>query len=476
MADNEFNQIIEKINQIKALVKSIEGNIKNERKSIQGIRNKNNYTKIHADDFIEVYRQYGQVAYLKYVPAKYRKLSIKNAIESGRYMDLFDIHGEDVYSSKMLKIMKRDIAYESKTKIQKIAGYVRYVLPIKASRIVKERVAPISIALLMTPASLLVAGHITSAAKENKEHQVEIEEYLDDIREYAGEMRKFNLTPLQTMMKITDDMWARIDGYGDPKIDLVEYAGLDVSKSMGVGVCRNMADDCARRLNAIDPRYNARVIPVLYTEGDYQKADVDTRRVKTQGDVDETSEQSDEKLYENNLEEDKSELKSDVQSLMDKFISTQIKDKIGNHAVVLVDIPEDKITLVLDPTNAGVGLYHNGKITMFNSMVGAHPLEMRTTSYGGFVYGLGTALIDQPNRFISSIGFFGDERLKYLNEKYGIEAQNSALRSIRKYEKTQYMDSLKVGSTCDIQKEDCAGKDAQNIMNNDLTTEEDVEK
>ena len=39
---------------------------------------------------------------------------------------------------------------------------------------------------------------------------------------------------------------------------------------------------------------------------------------------------------------------------------------IGNHAVTLVDIPEDNIILVVDTTNPSIGIYKDGSIKMFN--------------------------------------------------------------------------------------------------------------
>ena len=34
--------------------------------------------------------------------------------------------------------------------------------------------------------------------------------------------------------------------------------------------------------------------------------------------------------------------------------------------VTLVDVPSDELTVVLDPTNPGIGIYKDGKIIMFN--------------------------------------------------------------------------------------------------------------
>ena len=379
--------------------------------------------------------------YEKCLSDRIKDQSLKNALKEQRYMDVLDIHGEDAFNEHLPQIMKRDIDYEAASTGQRISGWLKKVFPLKFKRAVKTKVLPIGMAALLAPAALLGTASYGRRDKENSEHKVEITEYLEDVQKYGENIRQYNLGPLQAMMKVTSDMWERIDGYGEPEIDLLEYAGLDVSKSMGVGVCRNMADDCARRLNAINSDWNARVIPVFCEQGDYKRANIPFNKVESKEEIvsddevvsdglDTHSEKGEEETY--GVTVDGKPIISISQKDVDQFLDEYVVDKIGNHAVVLIDVPEDNVTLVYDPTNAGVGLYYNGQIMMFNSYGTAHPIEIKTTMYGDFIYGLGKALIDKPNNILSSVGIYSESRIKELNDKYGIKAQNEAIEQNEK--------------------------------------------
>ena len=439
---------IESIKRARALRKIIDRKIKNDRKSVKGVIGKIRYTRHRANDYDEIYRQFGRKIYVITVPDRIRHQSLNNAMKEKRYMDVLDIHGEKTFNKKIQKIIGEDIKYESSNIFQRIRGWTRHILPRKIKADITETILPVTAVLLLAPAALIADGYHERSVREHKEHKVEIEEYLDDVKAYGEQIKQYNLTPLQTMMKVTDDMWSRIEGYGEPEIDLIEYAGLDVSKDLGVGVCRNMADDCARRLNAVDERFNARTLPVYVEDGEYEPADIDRRIVENEDEevgYDSTTNDGNEEENKDEIENENSESLA-IKRAINNFLDSSFKKQVANHAIVLVDVPGESDTLVLDPTNAAVGIYCNGEIKLFNSEGKAHPVEMKTTLYGSFVFGIGKALIEQPKSYISSIGIYTDKKMEELNERYGLLSQNDALdyvRSIGK-EELQYTESLKV--------------------------------
>ena len=453
MSDTKDNIKENKINNtkdIKNLISDIKNNIANQRKSVTGLANKMKFNKVHADDYYEVYRQYGKDAYIKYVPNSIRQQSIKNALLDGRYMDIYDIHGEKKFNDKVETILKSDIEYEAENKKQRITGWFKYLLPHKFKSVLKKHVLPISVGIAIAPVALLAPAAEQKRAEEGKKYQTEITEYLDDVREYGEQIKQYNLSPIQTMMKVTDDMWSRIEGYGNPELDLSEYAGIDVSKEMGAGVCRNMADDCARRLNAIDESYNARVIPVYCENGEYKRANIESKFAAKPEDEDHEDEE-----------------------IFGEYVDDQIKRNIGNHAIVLLSIKEDGVTLVLDPTNAGIGIYHNDKIDMFNSYGSTHPVIVKTTPYGYCMYGIGKAIVEKQSDIISSMGIFTKEKISNLNAKYGVEAQNKALEEVRKIGKSQYQIYSNQDKQYDMNMDETMGKNTYTISMDDIEKNEE---
>ena len=446
----------EKSKEIKALIKSIESQIDKEKKDIHGVWQRSQFTKNRSSEFDEVYRLYGPKAYMRYVPKKIQEQNLEKKIEEGDYEAVLDIYGEKKFRSILDYARKTDVEFEAKTLKQRLAGMIRYVLPIKTKKLITSRVIPITLASLSAPGVLLAASGTIEKNKEKEDYKTEIEEYLDDVEAYGNKYKQSNLTTLQAMMKVTSDMWERIDGYGAPKLNLIEYAGIDVSKNLGVGVCRNMADDCARRLNAIDEKYNARTLVVVHENGEYTRANIPLKIVK------------DEKTQ----QDAKAEI---VNNKIDKFLDS-IKNIVGDHVVVLVDDTKNDVTLVFDPTNAAVGLFHNGKISMFSSGK-EHPVELKITPYGESRYGLGKALIEYPNDLLSSLGMYPTEKMEKLESEYGVEAQNKAIDEIMNLDnidkKEAFVNSLK------IEENDISQKDKEmvsSLKNQNKTYEQDINK
>ena len=105
------------------------------------------------------------------------------------------------------------------------------------------------------------------------------------------------------------------------------------------------------------------------------------------------------------------------------------KKYFGNHAVTVVDIPEKGLTLVLDPTNPGIGVVENGKIYMFSSSNGKGVEPRLLTDI--VLSGAGETI-----KFIraSLNSYMPQNRINELEKIYGPEALNKELKYIESLE------------------------------------------
>lgn len=207
-------------------------------------------------------------------------------------------------------------------------------------------------------------------------------------------------------MKVIYDLWNNINGYGEPQKDLIGCLGLDMT--YGQGVCRNIADDVARKLNFINPDYNAHLIVVQYDNIESVTSVIPFNN----------------QLINQNIIQ---------QSASDSFIdSYNYPEYIGNHAVILMDIPENNVKLIVDPTNPSLGVYVDGEIHLFNKVNGNNSSITRNF--------LGDTLVNGFDGFTYPIEYFdscdNDCTLTFeeLDNLYGVDAQFDALAKIDKLE------------------------------------------
>lgn len=346
----------------------------------------------------EIFALYGRDTYLNFAPKKYKKKEIKKLLREGKFEDIYIKYGPIMYGKYLPKMEAIDIYLETGKKGKGLLRKLNYKI--------KETVLPAFISGVVFFEGLpflLLAVSTDKVIEENAiKYAEDISSYDRKIKEYAKQFQNPNLTDLQVIMKVMKDMWDSIAGYGNPQKNIIGFQRLDFLEENGIGVCRNMADDVSAKLNAINPKYNARTLAVKM---DMEKG-VKLNKIGNS------------KRPPSNNEENNNYAVPNEDSLFTKF-SVEL---VGNHKVVLVDIPEENITLVVDPTNPGIGVFRYGKIYMF-SVPDGEVLTVR--HYSTFVDGT-LSIFDYNKRKIDSF-FDSNISIEELERKYGVEAQNKAL-------------------------------------------------
>ena len=349
----------------------------------------------------EIFAEFGSKAYVKNTPKKIKKAELEKLKKEHRYEDIFNKYGEGEHNNILAKAM-----YEE---IKEVGGFAKAFLWRMKRMAVKG--ASLSIASVASFSTLLPLANSKTYADNAIEYAEEIETYNEKIDDYASHVNSMHLSDIQIFMKVMDDMWKGIQGYKEPEKDIDGYLELDLATEEGYGVCRNMASDVARKLQAINPDYNARTI-IVYNDSAYKIADIHRNVIQDNETV----------IAEGEEQEEAS----------GDFDITKI---VGNHMVTLVDLNDENITLALDPTNPGIGIYRDGNIIMLNTakenLVQYDTKEITTT----LEYRAGAdAAIISIKEFIESFKNC-PASLEELIDKYGLEAQNQALNQVRVLEK-----------------------------------------
>lgn len=371
-------------------------------------------------NYEEIYRKFGSKEYVKHTPSSYRKKDLNKLVKEGKFEDIYSKYGKKVYNNLLSRAKYQEIK-ENKGRKSAILWRIK--------RSLKLTGLYLGIASSTFTLSLPVLN--ASTTKENEiKYEKEIKNYDNKIKKYAEEVNELKLNDVQVFMKVIDDMWNQIKGYKNPELDLTGFLELDLASEDGYGVCRNMASDVARKLNEINPDYNARTLVVnMGHDGQYKLADVKR------------------KILEENETVDTDSSSRDVQNKM--------SDILGNHMITLVDVKSDNLIVVLDPTNPGIRIYQNGKIEMLNSVKG-NELNFDTRKFTTFITSNGYK--DGAESVIDFADSYQESKLspKQIEEKYGLDAQNQALKEVRKIEeakanknlsdKESFKESLKVAN------------------------------
>ena len=329
----------------------------------------------------------------------YNKQRLKRIKKEGKFIELYNVLSEEEYEKYLKQITKidmkmeaNDIAFAKKENIKKKAEKASWVF-----------IAGIVLFLGLANDTLNLG--FTSLIEENKkEYNNVIEQYDKKIEEYALKVKELNLTDFQIVMKVMDDMWSSIKGYGEPTEDIIGFQRLDFLEDDGVGVCRNMADDFTAKLNAINPEFHARNMVVYMKDAKYEFCNIE-RKI-----LNENQNSSDSNENQNNL-------------FYDFYLNLK-----GNHMVVLFDMTGENVTMVADPTNLSLGVYTQGEIYMFS-----FPDEecYFGPKFGQVVTGMKGRFDCNTTKLYS---YYTSCNIYEMIGKYGIEAENKALDEIHNIE------------------------------------------
>lgn len=359
----------------------------------------------------DIYSNYGQTIYNLVVPKKHKKSDINSLFAEGKFEDIYHKYGASTYNSLLSKMREAEVYYETGSKPKSIFHKIAYSI--------KHRIAPIFLSTtLLLPPSLGIAYH-SLAKNDINENSItyaeDIEKYNNEIESYASEVRKLNLNDLQTIMKVMSDMWERIDGYAHPDETVLGYERLALFNN-SVGDCEHMADDTTARLNAINPEYHARNLCVYMSpDQNFVLANIDRNIINNSDEV--SAEESEE-------------------TLGSKILNTSI-NFIGNHVVTAIDLPNENMTLILDPTNPSIGVFKNGKIHMFstNDGTGLSPRPISNIIFKG------DSVVDVSSDIVQTF-LPTDKSIEELKEIYGPKALNDVLKEVEEIEKKYYQSSF----------------------------------
>lgn len=382
--------------------------IKNNTEKVKNIRK-----LLKEKEYEKIFELYGSESYCFFVPSKYQKKEIKKLLKESRFYDIYIKYGESVYEKYLPKMQAIDIYMETNKH--------KFFLKSKQFLKMKKKVMAMYTAGVMFLAGgveVLIPALGSAVIQENsKKYCDEITKYNNKIQKYASDINKLNLTNFQIVMKVMEDMWNSIDGYGTPERNILGFMRLEFLEDNGVGVCRNMADDVTAKLNAINPDFNARNLIVYMEDRNYNFCNIE-RKEATKNENVSMSEESNETPENENQDNQNSE---NVENLIDYFTSPKV---FGNHMVVLFDMPGENITMVADPTNPSLGVFKNGEIYMFSTPDGK---GIYGPTYGQRFNGIESAISGITTEVYS---YFTSGDIETMREKYGIEAENKALDEV----------------------------------------------
>ena len=359
----------------------------------------------------EIYQKYGRETYLRVVSNKHQIRDIDKLMEEGRFFELYEKYGEKIYRDYLREMKKVDVENELGIKF-KFNNYLFFENMTQNLKIIRNQAAKVMLGLTIVSGgfSTMISSQYDQVIENNsKVYQSEIKDYDEEIKTYAEHINSMNLSDLEIIMKVVNDMWNSIDGYKTPDMyDAIGYPRLALYMD-GYGVCRNMADDFTARMNAINPNYEACNLNVYLKE-----AEINNIRRTTLVNYN--------SIADNSEQEENIDYKSEI-----------ISNLTGNHMVSCVKLKEDDVLLIVDPTNPSIGVLKNGEITMLSNQM----------MKGIKIKPVGNLMLGSDNRkeylkkLTESLFTAGD--INTLKEKYGITSQNETLEEIiEKYSANHY--------------------------------------
>ncbi len=314
---------------------------------------------------------------------------ISQLLKSKNYDEIYKRYGKFMYKLFETSRISQEVKYEGGKKFDDL----KQIIDVHLKEIFYFCVIYLTYLFLAMPND--VQKDIKATARnENIDRISEYEIYVDD---YLESIDFTGLSDLEIFMKLMQYEHQEML-YSTPEQEITGY--FRVQMLDGKGVCRNIADDLAYRLNLINPEYNAKMICVNSSYGNWVKND-DKMQIAPD--------------YNFNNEE----IDNDNKGL------EEIKKRLfPNHAVTMINIPGEDYALILDSTNSGIGVISNGKIDMFNSdNENYYVTELANALLMGYDIRFSTELNELKS-------YFTKHSLEELNELYGLDAQNEAIKKL----------------------------------------------
>lgn len=370
-----------------------------------------------------IYQKYGslETMFIKNF-RRQKKEEIKKLLNEKRYIELQERYGDKAVNEHKYEIYRNDVEYETGSKFKaKVLTSGK-----KTVHGLKEAIQDLT--LFATTFGVILVGKIGIFIDETYKKDLQnnasiIQEYDEEIEDYAEYIQDLNLdSDIEVVMKVMDDMWKEIK-YGNPTKDVSSIGRLSFTEKEKIGVCRNIADDFSARMNAINPKYNARNLTVYMNENYYEKEKL--------ANIHRTIEETNNTVVEN---ENKTENENNNNQIsneeIDKiFNDIDITKYIGNHMVSIFEPIGKDYTLVVDATNPSIGIIANGKVYMFQTTEGK---GITFKPIGQLVAVKNYDFTDIRNEFLKSfVSFKSKDELEEISNEWNLERQNEALNTIR---------------------------------------------
>ncbi len=184
--------------------------------------------------FEQIYLEYGPKYFRKYVSRKYKKEDIKKLKEEGKFLDIYTKYGEDYWEDVWGKDAKEELGRKMTKK--EICSNRNFI--VELVRYMRVYFISIMAALSVVPLLMASGQEEMEEAKNAKKYAKEIDEYEKAIKEYAKKFDIHSQSDMEIIMRTMKDMHDTIKGYGEPKLDIMGYQGIDVMYEGGVGICR----------------------------------------------------------------------------------------------------------------------------------------------------------------------------------------------------------------------------------------------
>ena len=143
----------------------------------------------------------------------------------------------------------------------------------------------------------------------------------------------------------------------------------------------------------------------------------------------------------------------------DSLIKALIQKKIGNHMVSCITIPNSDIKLIVDPTNACIGILINGKIVLLGDDK-VEAMELCSVSN----IGIKLDNFDRVYTYLKDLldSFFKRHDFDSLSSLYGVREQNEVIEmlkenysSVRYGLAPDYLEDIAVCETSNSSQEHC---------------------